>query len=76
MYRTRAINHRGFYSKITILSLKLPYKRRIKTAFLLKALGVVTKQVWWLMARVRYLLIDITLDHSIHGFLPFMGSID
>ena len=33
VYRTRAINHRGFYSKITILALKLPHKKRIKIAF-------------------------------------------
>ena len=32
-YRTRAINHRGFYSKITILALKLPHEKRIKIAF-------------------------------------------
>ena len=33
IYRIRVINHRGFYSKITILTLKLPEKKRIKTAF-------------------------------------------
>ena len=38
-YRTRAINHRGFYSKITILALKLSHKKRIKIAFQLKTLG-------------------------------------
>ena len=38
-YRTRAINHRGFYSNITILAMKLPHKKCTKTDFQLKPLG-------------------------------------
>ena len=32
-YSTRSINHRGFYSKIIILALKLAHKNCIKTVF-------------------------------------------
>ena len=47
----RAINHRGFYSKITILALKLPHKKQINT------LGAATKQERWLMAQARYVIV-------------------
>ena len=32
-YRTRAINHRGFYSNITTFALKLPHEEHIKIVF-------------------------------------------
>ena len=48
-YRTCAINHRVFYSKIAILAFTLAHKKGIKTVFQHVNLGG-----WWLMARVRY----------------------
>ena len=33
IYRTRAINHRGFYTKIIILGFRLSHKNHIKNAF-------------------------------------------
>ena len=32
-YRARAINHRGFYSNLTIFALKLAHKKHIKIDF-------------------------------------------
>ena len=53
-YRKRAINHRGYYSKIMFLALRLSHKKRIKMLFSLKSWGAAINQERPLLVRLRY----------------------